>query len=241
MSFIVSTAANAGQPFIGVSFTYRASFGGWIISRQIRGSGNTNIGFHDQRMALKWVQENIASFGGDPRKVTLWGGSSGARDVGYHLAAYGGRDDGLFRAAIMQSGDAVGQTSSRRYPAQELYDALVASTSCSAAEDSLNCLRYLPYEEISNAFEESPYGINRMTEAFSGPSIDGNFLSNYGSLSLKDSRMVKVPVISGIVSNEGSNQIPSFVRDWTELRDYLIGIIHNLSLSCSLMTDCRAR
>ncbi|KAH1289350.1 hypothetical protein KXW98_007752 [Aspergillus fumigatus] len=225
MSFIVSTAANAGLPFIGVSFTYRASVGGWIISRQVRGSGNTNIGFHDQRMALRWVQENIAFFGGDPRKVTLWGGSSGARDVGYHLAAYGGRDDGLFRAAIMQSGSVVERTSSRRFPAQELYDSLVASTRCAEAEDSLNCLRYIPYDEINNAFEKSPYGIGRMAEAFGGPSIDGNFLPNYGSLSLKDSRMVKVPVISGVVSHEGSNQIPGSVRDWADLRDYLINHI----------------
>ncbi|GIC92886.1 uncharacterized protein Aud_009361 [Aspergillus udagawae] len=222
LSFIVSTAAKAGLPFIGVSFTYRASVGGWIISRQVRGTGNTNIGFHDQRMALRWVQENIAFFGGDPRKVTLWGGSSGARDVGYHLAAYGGRDDGLFRAAIMQSGSVVQKTSSRRFPAQELYDSLVASTRCAEAEDSLDCLRYIPYDEINIAFEKSPYGIGRMAEAFGGPSIDGNFLANYGSLSLKDSRMVKVPVISGVVSHEGSNQIPESVRDWTDLRDFLI-------------------
>jgi cholinesterase len=144
MSFIVSAASNAGLPFIGVSFTYRASVGGWIISRQVRGSGNTNIAFHDQRMALRWVQENIASFGGDPRKVTLWGGSSGARDVGYHLAAYGGRDDGLFRAAIMQSGSVVEETSPRHFPKQVMYDALIASTGCSEAEDSLDCMRNLP-------------------------------------------------------------------------------------------------
>ncbi|KAI1733754.1 putative carboxylesterase [Xylaria scruposa] len=222
MSFIVKTASDAGLPFIGVSFTYRASVGGWIISRQVRGSGDTNIGFHDQRMALRWIQDNIASFGGDPRKVTLWGGSSGARDVACHLTAYGGRDDRLFRAAIMQSGCAVEETSSRRFPAQELYDDLVAGTSCSEAEDSLDCLRGIPYEEINKAFTASKYGIGTMASVFGGPSIDGSFLSNYGSLSLKSSRVVKVPVISGIVSNEGSNQIPGNVRNWPELREYLI-------------------
>ncbi|KAI1756701.1 putative carboxylesterase [Xylaria castorea] len=222
MSFIVKTASDAGLPFIGVSFTYRASVGGWIISRQVRGSGDTNIGFHDQRMALRWIQDNIASFGGDPRKVTLWGGSSGARDVACHLAAYGGRDDKLFRAAIMQSGCAAEETSSRRFPSQELYDALVAGTSCSAAEDSLDCLRNIPYEEINKAFTTSKYGIGAMASVFGGPSIDGGFLSNYGSLSLKSSRVVKVPVISGIVSNEGSNQIPGNVHNWSDLRDYLI-------------------
>ncbi|KAI0452495.1 putative carboxylesterase [Xylaria acuta] len=222
LSFIVKTASDAGLPFIGVSFTYRASVGGWIISRQVRGSGETNIGFHDQRMALRWIQENISSFGGDPRKVTLWGGSSGARDVAYHLTSYGGRDDKLFRAAIMQSGCAAEETSSRRFPAQELYDALVAGTSCSGAEDSLGCLRSIPYEEINKVFATSKYGLGAMASVFGGPSIDGGFLSNYGSLSLRNSRMVKVPVISGIVSNEGSNQIPTDVRDWSDLREYLI-------------------
>ena len=241
MSFIVSTAANAGLPFIGVSFNYRSSIWGFIISRQVRGTGNTNIGLHDQRKALEWVQENIASFGGDPRKVTIWGGSSGARDVGYHLTAYGGRDDGLFRAAIMQSGSPVAQTSSRHHPAQELYDNLITSTGCSAAEDSLNCLRHLPFEELSKAFEDSPYGIGAMVNTFGLPSIDGNFISNYGSLSLKGSRTVKVPVISGIVSNEGSVQIPSWVRDWTELRDYLIGIVDHGNLSYYPMANCRTR
>ncbi|XBQ90683.1 hypothetical protein V6000_006237 [Aspergillus fumigatus] len=189
-------------------------------------------------MALRWVQENIAFFGGDPWKVTLWEGSSGARDVGYHLATYGGQDNGLFRAAIMQSGSVVERTSSRRFPAQELYDSLVASTRCAEAEDSLNCLRYIPYDKINNAFEKSPYGIGRMAEAFGGPSINGNFLPNYGSLSLKDSQMVKVPVISGVVSHEGSNQIPGHAE--FEHIEQLMGDLSNNAgarLMCESYTE----
>ncbi len=129
------------------------------------------------------------------------------------------------------------ETSSSRYSVQELYDSLVALTNCSEAEDSLDCLRYLPYEEIIDAFEKSPYGISDMAESLGGPCIDGDFLPNYGSLSLKDSRVVKVPVISGTVSNEGSNQIPSFVHDWAGLRDYLASMMHNLGLLGVLPND----
>ncbi|GAB0086740.1 Carboxylic ester hydrolase [Sergentomyia squamirostris] len=63
-----------------------------------------NAGLKDQVMALRWVQENIAYFGGDPKNVTLLGYSSGACCVHYHMMSP--LSEGLFHKAILMSGSA---------------------------------------------------------------------------------------------------------------------------------------
>lgn len=73
LSFIVDNSVKIGKPIIAVSIPYRLSAWGFIDSTEIRAAGATNIGMHDQRLALAWIQENIGAFGGDPSKVTIWG------------------------------------------------------------------------------------------------------------------------------------------------------------------------
>lgn len=60
-----------------------------------------NYGFRDQQFGLRWVQENIAAFGGDPRRVTLFGQSAGGKAVGDHMISPASA--GLFHRGIMQS------------------------------------------------------------------------------------------------------------------------------------------
>lgn len=71
LSFIVENSVEIGKPIIGVSINYRLSAWGFLQSQEVSGSGNTNMGLRDQRLALHWLQENLQAFGGDPSKVTV--------------------------------------------------------------------------------------------------------------------------------------------------------------------------
>ncbi|MEU3271190.1 carboxylesterase family protein [Saccharomonospora sp. NPDC006951] len=81
-----------------VSINYRLGAEGFLDL----GDGITNLGLLDQLLALRWVQDNIAAFGGDPGNVTVFGESSGAMFAATLLAMPAAR--GLFRRAILQSG-----------------------------------------------------------------------------------------------------------------------------------------
>jgi para-nitrobenzyl esterase len=83
-----------------VTLNYRLGALGFLTVPELGLTGN--YGILDQRMALRWVAENIAAFGGDPRKVTLFGESAGAMSVGLHLFSIPA-DRRLFQAAILES------------------------------------------------------------------------------------------------------------------------------------------
>ncbi len=85
---------------VTVTINYRLGPDGFLYL----GDGISNLGIQDQLLALKWVQQNIGKFGGDPDKVTVAGESAGAASVGTLLSM--SQSEGLFRGAIMQSGAA---------------------------------------------------------------------------------------------------------------------------------------
>lgn len=104
MSFFVENSVAQGTPIIGVSFNYRLSVFGFLNGKEALDAGVTNIGFRDQRLALRWLNENIEAFGGDKDAVSIFGESAGAESVTAQVFAYKGQHDGLFRSAAAQSG-----------------------------------------------------------------------------------------------------------------------------------------
>ena len=98
-------ASLARKGVVLVAIQYRLGIFGFLSQRALAaeaGGTSGNYGLMDQIAALRWVQANIARFGGDPGNVTIFGESAGAQDVGLLLAAPETR--GLFAKAILQSG-----------------------------------------------------------------------------------------------------------------------------------------
>ena len=89
-----------------VTINYRVNFMGFIDFSKVPGGeafpDAPYLGLLDQQMALKWVKENIAGFGGDPENVTIFGESAGGGSVSCHLVMPG--SEGLFRRVIVMSG-----------------------------------------------------------------------------------------------------------------------------------------
>ncbi|KAJ6263014.1 Cholinesterase [Drechslerella dactyloides] len=226
MTFQVDQSVKINKPIIAVSFNYRLSAWGMLGSTAMSAAGIDNIGLKDQRMALHWVQENIAAFGGDPKKVTIAGDSAGGASVGIHTLAYGGRDDGLFRAAIMNSGNALYMGKYADMPLLDfLYGQLVDAAGCTGAADTLTCLRELPTATIWPA-------IQAVTDKFPQQwqyHIDGSFIKERGSISLKRGRFVKVPLLLGSTTDEGT-YLTAYGVNTTEELVYAFKMQTNLNL-----------
>ncbi|KAG8729560.1 hypothetical protein FRC11_008479 [Ceratobasidium sp. 423] len=100
-------------PFVAVSIYYRLSSLGFLAAPEAPDKGVhagedpellLNAGLHDQRVALRFVQRHIRSFGGDPNRVTIMGQSAGAGSVGSHIVAQNDNPgEQLFHRAILQS------------------------------------------------------------------------------------------------------------------------------------------
>ncbi|WP_423793495.1 carboxylesterase/lipase family protein [Mycobacterium nebraskense] len=192
-----------GGDVIVVTVNYRLGALGFVDLSSLdtgRRRFDSNIGLHDVLAALRWVRDNIAAFGGDPGRVTLFGESAGAGIVTTLLAVPAA--EGLFSAAIAQSSPAtsVYDRDRGRRVASSLLDKL------GIAESDAQRLLGVPDAAILSAsqqvFDEVPVR-NPGTLAFV-PIVDGDLLHDYPVKLAQEGRSHPVPLIIGTNKHEAA-------------------------------------
>ncbi|KAI4693885.1 uncharacterized protein J4E84_002461 [Alternaria hordeiaustralica] len=207
--------------FISVIIQYRLGAFGFLSSPEVKQHGALNAGLLDMNFALKWVQANIAKFGGDPSKVTIAGESAGAGAVLYQSQAYGGRQkEDLFRNVITASPWVPYQHDYDDEQPAEAYAAFLEASGCSTTKESMDCLRAADTIVLQNASarvsEAGPFG----TFAFL-PVTDGTFVQDRLSTTLTSKPLKGRRVLSGNMANEGVPLSPPTARTLQDFRDYI--------------------
>ncbi len=203
----------ANKGVVIVTINYRLGALGFFSHPELTREGDhrwaANQAFMDQAAALSWVKRNIARFGGDPGKVTVFGNSAGATSISNLVASP--RTRGLFQRAISESGAWLGLSIN---PVRKLAEAEAAGLKTAAAlqATSLADLRAKPAEEILRAARGS------------GPVIDGYFLPKDPAEIYARGEQNKVPVIAGSNKDEGTFFLqPITAGSWKERAESRFG------------------
>nr|WBW70144.1 venom protein [Lampona murina] len=198
------------ENIIVVSLNYRVASLGFLYLDRHEAPGNA--GMFDQLMALEWVRDNIAYFGGDPQNVTLFGESAGAGSVGLHLLSPLSRH--LFNQAIMESGSPfaawahLNKEDSIKNGLQ-LAKNLNCPSDRSRMSEVIECLQSKDAVELINsepgpmAFFEFPFR----------PVVDGSFLHEMPLTSLATKNFKQANILMGSNSEEGTYFIIYFLTD----------------------------
>jgi carboxylesterase type B len=212
--------------FIYVSFNYRLGPLGFLSTKNELIPGN--MGLKDQVIALKWVQENIQSFGGDKDSITLTGFSAGGAAV--HLHYMSPLSTGLFHRGISHSGNALAPWVLTEN-AVDKFTALAEKLNCSHEnqKEVVKCLKSVPGTDIVRTipkFGESigpvykhpltPFGI--VVE----PAHVNAFISKTPITYLQESKIQKLPWLLSTVKDEAAfitaelYQYPQFLQRFDE-------------------------
>ncbi|UNI24759.1 hypothetical protein JDV02_010483 [Purpureocillium takamizusanense] len=232
---LLASAVGQKQPFVFVAVNYRLAGFGFMPGKEILKDGSANLGLLDQRMGLEWVADNIAAFGGDPSKVTIWGQSAGSISVYNQMLLYGGnatyKGHPLFRGAIMNSGSAVPADPVDCPKGQAVYDAVVASGGCAGSPDTLACLRGLDYDTFHKAVNSVPATTEYNSVALSYlPRPDGVLIPDSPDVMVEQGRLHAIPFILGDQEDEGTilSLAQTNVTTVDDMTDYLSNIyFHN--------------
>ncbi|KAI4896971.1 hypothetical protein NFI96_024762 [Prochilodus magdalenae] len=191
------------EQVVVVSMNYRLGPLGFLSlpgSEGVKG----NAALFDQRLALSWVAENIAAFGGDPSSVTLFGESAGAGSVGHHVLSVGSHS--FFRRAILQSGtpNAVwaaveaAEAWNRSLTLAQLLDCPLGPSS----DEVLACLRSADPEKMV-ALQYKVIRDPMMISIPFSPTVDGDFLLDMPDVLVKSGRFLKTELMLGLNQDEG--------------------------------------
>ena len=220
--------ALAKKGVVVVTINYRLGPLGYLAHPELTAESTNhssgNYGVLDQIAALKWTQKNIAAFGGDPGRVTIFGESAGSWSVNALVAAPLAK--GLFQRAIGQSGGTFGPMAYLKEdregrPSAEKIGLAFAKA---AGADSIKALRALPAEKIIEIFNNDQEGRKFRTQ----PNVDGWALPDEIRNIFAKGKQNDVPVIVGSNANEMSTltvpaTVPKTVEDYRKRVESLYG------------------
>ncbi|KAI0628193.1 carotenoid ester lipase [Trametes polyzona] len=200
---VVNRSLEIGQPVIYVSMNYRLQAFGFLNGRELANAGLGNLGLQDQRESLRWIQRHISAFGGDPKKVTIWGESAGSQSVAFHMLANNGNTEGLFRAAWMESGSVspAGNVSK----VQPNFDFIASETGCANEIDILECLRHVPASAIQAAMNKTATYLSfQALNTPWMPHADGLFITDNPQRLTLEGKVADIPFVIGSCEDEGT-------------------------------------
>ncbi|MBV1796328.1 carboxylesterase/lipase family protein [Siccirubricoccus sp. G192] len=187
--------ARSGDAVV-VSMNYRLGVFGFMPHPAFEADHNGGYALEDQRLALHWIRQNIAAFGGDPDNITLAGESAGAASVCMHIIAPE-QTSGLFHKAVVQS---AGCVQPLRSVEQNLATGrkVAALVGCDDPATALACLRGKPVADLLQAADKAG-GTDLMAYA---PSIGSRTAPVQGAEAMASGRFVRVPMINGGTRDE---------------------------------------
>ncbi|XP_031354333.1 venom carboxylesterase-6-like isoform X2 [Photinus pyralis] len=183
-----------------------------------------NMGLKDQAFALKWVNEHIHHFGGNPKRITLFGSGSGSASVHYHMISPLSKD--FVNGVITQSGTAF--NSWALTPIQvvgincKIISGFAGCTASVTVQEMVKCLRGVDAKTILNATSQlSDYGISEVFKpVLEFPPQPGAFVVTDPIRSVRAGQVANVPIMMGIATGGGVIQATNLLKDPNTLQKW---------------------